>query len=115
MTHIESLKDIVVKHDIKHRTLAVYGLDDLVKQADHYTVPSEIREEDVGPMPDILFEDNDPSFCSVFSDQINHSMQTQATQEPSFNAKLLSEGAILSSEFEQELPEAILTSDQIRE
>lgn len=113
MNNFDTLNDVVEKNGIKPKVLAVYGLDVLFKQAENYTIPSMVIEG-TGPMPDIIYEDNDPSFCSVFSDGPDVSMQTQVTND-SFNGKLHSEGAILSSEFEHERSEAILTSDNVRD
>lgn len=113
MNNFETLNDVVEKNGIKPKVLAVYGLDNLYQQAKNYTIPSKVSEG-IGAMPDIIYEDNDPSFCSVFSDGLDVSVQTQITDD-SFNGKLHSEGAILSSEFEYERSEAILTSDKIRD
>lgn len=114
MADFDSIQQIVEKNNIKLKTVAVFGLDELLKQAEHYTVPTLLPEHLVH-LPDISFEEQDGNFCSIFSDQAETSMATQITQEHSMNTKLRSEGAILSSEFDQEVPEAILTSDKLRE
>lgn len=112
MNDFDTLNKIVETHDIKLKVLAVYGLDELVKQGENYVTPAMVPNE-IGLMPEIIYEDNDPSFCSVFSDSFEFTFQSTNMSLQS-NDKLQSQGTILSSEFEHEKRETILTSDETR-
>lgn len=112
MNNFDTLNRIVETHDIKLKVLAVYGLDELVKQGENYLTLTSVLNEN-GHMPEIIYEDIDPSFCSVFSDSLEFAFHSPNTSLQS-NDKLQSQGTILSSEFEHEKRETILTSDETR-
>lgn len=112
MKTLATLNGIIDKNGISPKTLAAYGLHDLYKQGFHYEPLMLIPDERHNHLPEILFEDDNDKFCSVFSESEELSFQTHPTQlDHQPTTKLHSEATILSSEFDQERSEAILTSD----
>lgn len=121
MQKFESINAIVEEFQFKKTTLAIFGLDELYHQG------TKIQFGDFEPVHtdnviEIVFEEEDPSFCSIFAD--DSTMDTQSTL-PTQNTqvlqvamagtsapmKLVSDGDILSSEFELDRSEPFLLSE----
>lgn len=119
MENFESINAIVDEFKYKKGTLAIFGLDSLYEQGKSFQFG--VPEPSV-PNPDppsIVYEDEDPSFCSIFSDPDSLVQTTQATQltqltsqVPRSIAKLLSDLEILSSEFDLDHSQPILLSEK---
>lgn len=116
MDNFETLSAIAEEFKIKRSTLDIFGVAELVDSGSKFEVVTE-RPVDSKILPEfILDDDDDDSFCSLFSDILDNSFEfTQITQEadPRFELhKLHSDGEILSSEFEAEPVSTILTSEK---
>lgn len=114
MENFESLNTIIDEFGIRKSTVALFGISDLLENGEDYVEVTDrpVHLED-GYLPDIVTDDNnntnDDQFCSIFSDGLEI---TQITQENSFVfEKLHSEKEILSSEFDMDHGEPILTSE----
>lgn len=115
MENFESLNTIVREFEIKKSTIALFGISGLVENGKNYVEVTDrpVHLED-RYLPDIVtdYDNNkhtDDQFCSIFSDGLE---TTQITQENLFVfEKLHSEKEILSSEFDMDQGEPILTSE----
>lgn len=113
MEKLEPLNAIANEFQIKTATLQIFNLDQLFYEGKAYSVlalpPSHLE---TGIMPQLVFEDKDHNFCSIFSDSAS-TEATNSTQVTSCgpSLKLVSEAEILSSDFDVDQASTILTSD----
>lgn len=110
MEKLEALNTIIDEFHIKQTTTAIFGISDLIDKGKSYvevSVPPAQLES--GYLPDIVYDDDsqNDNFCSIFSEQPD---VTQITQNSTFE-KLHSDNDILSSEFDIDPQEPILTSE----
>lgn len=113
MDQLETLNDIAEEFEIKTTTLQTFKLEQLFLEGKRYSVlPEPPRHFEIGNMPQIVFEEKDQSFCSIFSDAENSCFRnsTQSTDCTPV-LKLVSEPEILSSDFDADRMTTILTSD----
>ncbi|GEQ70235.1 hypothetical protein JCM33374_g3911 [Metschnikowia sp. JCM 33374] len=115
MEHLGSLNEIVDEYKFKTSTLSIFHLAEL------YVLGNGIERlaERPAALPhntsyDIVFDLGNESFCSIFSgaaETTDLQDETTILSENNLNAKIVSDSEILSSEFEQENPQPILTSE----
>lgn len=128
MENFENLNTILDEFNIKKATLEVFNLAKL------YEFGTTLEQVSIPPteygdqVPNVVFDEQDSSFCSIFSDSIEQPNSTQPSQISQFsqqsqfastqvswcsqyNSKLLSDGDILSSDFGLDPAAPILTSD----
>lgn len=111
MGKFETLNTIVGNLQIKESTLTLFGLDELMERGREYTELEEEPPPIFQNHPEIVMEDGDDSFCSVFAENDTmQSIDTQITTPDTLATKLKSDGDILTSEFDNELLEPMLTS-----
>lgn len=128
MENFESLNTILDEFKIKKATIEVFNLGKLYKfgiTLDQVSAPPTSYGDHV---PNVVFDEQDSSFCSIFSDPAGQPQSTQQSQFSQFsqqsqfsstqisrlsqfNSKLVSEGDILSSDFGLDPAAPILTSD----
>lgn len=111
MEKLEALNTIIDEFHIKQTTTAIFGIADLIDKGKSYvevSVPPTHLES--GYLPDIVYDDDsqNDNFCSIFSEQLE---VTQITQNDTTFEKLRSDNEILSSEFDIDPQEPILTSE----
>lgn len=113
MEQLETLNAIAEEFSVKTATLQAFKLEQLYLEGKKYSVlTNPPRHLETGYIPQIMFEDKDQSFCSIFSDPATTDMSnsTQVTDcIPSI--KLVSQPDILSSDFDADQVATILTSD----
>lgn len=125
MENLESLNAIVDEFKFKGGSLEIFGLEILYEQGKNYEfIDFEPKDYSDEP-PTIIFEDEESSFCSIFSEQDFRQTQTsQFTNEITIQhnfrdsneaviLKLLSDKEILSSEFGDEHSSPLLLSERI--
>lgn len=103
MENLETLNAIVDEFEIKKATLDVFRLAELAEEGKRFRIGTK---PEFSHVPDIVFEDANTTFCSIFSG--DSSFSTQAT---SVGAKLKSDDEILSSDFGVDDAPVLLTSD----
>lgn len=112
MEKFESLHAIFDEFNIRKSTAALYGISGLMQNGECYVeTPDRPVHLENGYLPDIISEANSyDQFCSIFSDQFETTQVTQEQNSLQYE-KLHSEREILSSEFEMDQGEPILTSE----
>lgn len=125
MENLEPINAIVDEFQFKKRSLDLFGLSELYNQGINYEFTVFDPKDYSDQPPIIVFEDEEPSFCSIFSEQ--DFQQTQTSQFTSdtriiqFSGrdykelsalKLLSDREILSSDFEEDQSPPILLSER---
>lgn len=121
MENLEPLNAIVDEFRFKRSSLEIFGLDVIYEQGKKYEF-SDFEPKDFNDKPPtIIFEDEEPSFCSIFSEQdcqqtqtsqITNDTQKRQVCHGEFALKLLSDREILTSDFCKEQSSPLLLSEQ---
>lgn len=112
MENFETLNSIAEEFHIKKQALKIFGLDDLFERGSHYVTLHEEPPTFYNSKPDILMEEESQTFCSIFSEDKSKSKIKSdgiISQNVSL-VKLISQGDILTSEFDTEDADPVLTS-----
>lgn len=117
MESFEPLNAIIDEFQIKKGTLSIFGLDALYQRGKDFRFDDIELIDSIDPVT-LTFDDDEPPFCSIFSEP-DSTYTTQPTQASQIDArlhsrapvKLVSDGEILSSEFDQERTSPVLLSE----
>lgn len=113
MDNFEALATISEEFGIKKSTQRIFGVEELISAGCGYTAVTVRPVMLEGKLPEFIFEEEQgDTFCSLFSENFDTSLDTSGPPGALTFFKLHSDAEVLSSEFESEPMGAILTSEQ---